>query len=177
MDSLLTDPLLWNVFLITWWALFLLWMLVLWTSSPSHTIATTSRRPLTTDMWLPWCTLKNASNLDPKVSHCMGASLGSKLTPLLIGWIFELPNKYPCLQSEKHFCTLKGGNLNPKRCKDERCRLSIWGVHRYVGATNAFKGANLSWLHLYGCKLAFVVQESALNGAGIVIFWGAHLCL
>ena len=55
----------------------------------------------------------------------------------------HLNPKYSCLQSQQHFCTLKGANLNPTGCKDEGCRFALWGVHRYMGA-------NL----LLGCKIA-----------------------
>ena len=93
----------------------------------------------------------------------------------------HLNPKYSCLQSKKHFCTLKGANLNPKGCKMKgaglhsgRCTDSFIWVQ-----TSTLKGANLSWLHLYGCKLAFVVQDCALKGGCWYcdIFGGANLYL
>ena len=41
--------------------------------------------------------------------------------------------------------------------------------------TSTLIDATLSWLHLYGCKLAFGVQYCALKGAGIVKFLGCKL--
>ena len=44
--------------------------------------------------------------------------------------------------------------------------------------TSTLTGADLTWLHLYGRKLAFGVQDCALKGAGVVYFSrGANMYL
>ena len=62
-----------------------------------------------------------------------GCIFGEQTCTITDNGTYLNPN-YSCLQSQKHFCTLKGANLNPKRSKDERCRFAFWGVHRYTGA-------------------------------------------
>ena len=58
---------------------------------------------------------------------------------------------------------MNGACLHSEGCTDIRVQ------------TSTLKGAYLSLLHLYGCKLAFGVQECALKGAGIVTVWGCKL--
>ena len=86
--------------------------------------------------------------------------MGSKLAPFLIGVHVWTPNIHVCNHriTSAHWmvqiCTLRGGmitgaGLYSEGCTDMRVQ------------TSTLTGANLSWLHLYGCKLAF----------GVLVLW------
>ena len=56
---------------------------------------------------------------------------------------------------------MKGAGLHSEGCTY---------IYIYIVQTSTFKGANLSSLHLYGCKLAFGEQDYPLNER-ILVLW------
>ena len=117
-------------------------------------------------------------NINPNkiISSCLlfvtvAAPLGSKLVPFLIGVHVWTLNIHVCNHRSTSICALNGANrvqrLQVQVCTSEGC--TDMRVH-----TTTLTGANLRWLHLYGCKLAFGVLDCALQGAGILTFFGVQ---
>ena len=74
----------------------------------------------------------------------------------------------------KHFCTLKDSRM--QICTLRGAKITGADLHSERGTnirvqTCTLTCANLSWLHIYGCRFAFWVKYWALEGAGTVSFW------
>ena len=105
-------------------------------------------------------------------NRSIAAPLGSKLAPLLIGVHVWTSNIHVCNHRNTsapwrvQICTLRGAKITGAGLHPEGCT--------YIQVqTSTLTGANLSWFHLHGCKLAFGVQR-------VLVLWhfgGAKLHL